>query len=124
MRRRDKTTGKAAKTQRPKTLKRRNAPKIVPRRCSVAIAKKPSAQVRRERDEALEWQEATGEILSSIDASTTDPGPVFDAIVRNLIRLFGTKFAVVTLIRTANLNSLEFEVSEGSKNWLRTIRFL
>ena len=44
-----------------------------------------------------------GEILSSIDASTTDPGPVFDAIVRNLIRLFGTKFAVVTLIRDSKL---------------------
>ena len=103
MRRRDKTSGKAAKTQRPKTLRRRNAPKIAPRRSSVAIAKEPSAQVRRERDEALEWQEATGEILSSIDASTTDPGPVFDAIVRNLIRLFGTKFAVVTLIRDSKL---------------------
>ena len=33
----------------------------------------------------------------------TDPGPVFDAIVRNLIRLFGTGFAVVTLIRDDKL---------------------
>src|SRR5262249_31945041 len=42
---------------------------------------------------------ATGEILSAISGSTTDTGPVFDAIVRNLLRLFGSSFAFVGLLR-------------------------
>jgi GAF domain-containing protein/HAMP domain-containing protein len=49
--------------------------------------------------ESLEQQNATSEILSSISGSMTDTGPVFEAIVRNLLRLFGTRFAVVTLVR-------------------------
>jgi GAF domain-containing protein len=52
-----------------------------------------------ELTEALEQQTATGEILSSISASMTDPQPVFDAIVRNVNRLFGTQYANVQLLR-------------------------
>ncbi len=48
--------------------------------------------------ESLEQQTATGDILASISASMTDAKPVFDAIVRNLLRLFGTRFAVVQLL--------------------------
>ena len=48
---------------------------------------------------ALEHQTATGEILSSISGSITEAKPVFHAIVRNLRRLFGTRFAVVLLLQ-------------------------
>ncbi len=48
--------------------------------------------------ESLEQQTATGEILASISGSIADTRPVFDAIVRNLLRLFGTRFAVVQTI--------------------------
>ncbi len=48
--------------------------------------------------EALEQQTATGEILEFISGSMADTKPVFDAIVRNLLRLFGTRFAVVQLL--------------------------
>jgi GAF domain-containing protein len=48
---------------------------------------------------ALEHQTASGEILSSISGSITDTKPVFEAIVRNLRRLFGTRFAMVQLLR-------------------------
>jgi two-component system, NtrC family, sensor kinase len=48
---------------------------------------------------ALEQQTATAEILSSLSGSLTDTKPVFEAIVRNLLRLFGTRFAIVTLVR-------------------------
>ncbi|MFX5952696.1 hypothetical protein ABTE58_18640, partial [Acinetobacter baumannii] len=48
-----------------------------------------------ELTESLQQQTATAEILSSISASMTDTKPVFDAIVRNLRRLFGTRFAVL-----------------------------
>jgi len=53
----------------------------------------------RELSETLEQQTATGEILASISGSMTDTKPVFDAIVRNLLRLFGTRFAVVQLFQ-------------------------
>jgi hypothetical protein len=49
--------------------------------------------------DSLERQTATAEILSSISNSMTETKPVFDAIVRNLLRLFGTKFATVQLFR-------------------------
>src|SRR5262249_3714683 len=52
----------------------------------------------RELIDSLEQQTATGEILSAISGSTTDTGPVFDAIVRNLLRLFGSSFAFVGLL--------------------------
>src|SRR5262249_25046062 len=42
---------------------------------------------------------ATAEILSSISNSMTETKPVFDAIVRNLLRLFGARFATVQLLR-------------------------
>jgi two-component system, NtrC family, sensor kinase len=58
------------------------------------------AEQRRTRElgEALEHQTATSEILASISGSITDTKPVFDAIVRNLLRLFGTRFATVQLL--------------------------
>ena len=101
---RRKTRGKTGKVRRHQASRPRTASKVVHHSGPVASAEETEvAQLRRERDEALEWQEATGEILSSIAASMTDPRPVFDAIVRNLTRLFGTKFAVVTLIRDGRL---------------------
>ena len=55
-------------------------------------------QRTRELAESLEHQTATSEILASITGSITDTKPVFDAIVRNLLRLFGTRFATVQLL--------------------------
>jgi GAF domain-containing protein len=49
--------------------------------------------------EALRQQTATGEILASISSSLTDAKPVFEAIVRNLHRLLGTRFAVIQLLK-------------------------
>ena len=59
-------------------------------------------QLRQRTDdlsEALDQQTATEEILSSISRSITDTKPVFDAIVRNLLKLFGTRFAAITLLQ-------------------------
>jgi two-component system NtrC family sensor kinase len=46
--------------------------------------------------QSLQHQTATSEILASISGAMTDAKPVFDAIVRNLLRLFGTRFASVS----------------------------
>jgi two-component system NtrC family sensor kinase len=57
-----------------------------------------NARLLSELRESLEQQTGTGEILASISGSMTDAKPVFDAIVRNLLRLFGTRFAVVQVL--------------------------
>src|SRR5262249_13245948 len=53
--------------------------------------------------EGLAHQTATSQILASISGSITDTKPVFDAIVRNLLRLFGTRFASVTLLHDGRI---------------------
>ena len=69
--------------------------------------------------EALEHQTATGEILASISGSITDTKPVFDAVVRNLRRLFGTRFAMVQVLKdgmahlAAAAQDEEFETLKG-----------
>jgi GAF domain-containing protein len=55
--------------------------------------------LQRRLDEALAREAASAEILSSIRSSTESAQPVFDAVVRNLQRLFGTAFAAVFLAR-------------------------
>src|SRR5919197_1621648 len=64
-----------------------------------AVTATENARLSDETKETLERQTATGEILSSISSSTTDTKPVFEAIVHNLLRLFGTRFAFVGLLR-------------------------
>jgi two-component system NtrC family sensor kinase len=88
-----------ARRRKPATVKRRRVPKLAPRRVSAAGLKEQVALLTRERDEALERENATGEILASISGSITDAKPVFDAIVRTVSRLFGTRFAIITLLR-------------------------
>ena len=54
--------------------------------------------------QALEFQSASGEILASISNSIADTQPVFDAIVNSLLRLFGTQFAAVQLLRDGEIH--------------------
>src|SRR5262249_3776508 len=55
------------------------------------------AQRTRERDEALEHQAATSEVLGIIRRSPANPQPVFDAIVESAARLCGAIFGIVYL---------------------------
>src|SRR5438552_4400889 len=72
-----------------------------------------------ELKQALEFQSASGGILSSISSSIADTQPVFDAIVQSTRRLFETSFAVVTLIRDDNM---ELVAAAGDETFLNSIR--
>ena len=68
--------------------------------------------------ESLEQQTATSEILASISGSMTDTKPVFDAIVRNLLRLFGTSYAAVQLLHDG---VIEIRAADGTPEFGRVI---
>ena len=98
MRRRDKAGGKAAKTQRPKRLKRRNAPKAPRRRSSITAGKETNvAQLTRDLIEAREQQTATSEVLKVISSSPGQLEPVFNAILANAVRICEAKFGIMFL---------------------------
>ena len=71
-----------------------------------------------ELSESLQQQTATAEVLSSISGSMTDTKPVFDAIVRNLLRLFGTRFAVA---QTLHDGMVEMPAVQGDPGFERLI---
>ena len=73
MRRRSRAGGKSSSAQAQKAAarKRRIAPKAGhPRSTSTANLETEVAQLARERDEALEQQAATSEVLNAISRST------------------------------------------------------
>jgi hypothetical protein len=80
--------GKAAKTGDRKILGRRNAVKVARRRkpSTTDLAERISL-LTRERDEALEQQTATSEILRAISSSPTDAVSTLEAIAESVAKL-------------------------------------
>src|SRR5215813_4375273 len=100
--RRRKTGGKEGKTQRPKTLKRHNAPKTARRRnFSAAGPQEQISALRGELKEALEQYTATSEVLKVISSSPAQLEPVFQAILANAVRICEAKFGIMFLYKNS-----------------------
>jgi GAF domain-containing protein len=89
-------SGEEVKGQSSNRPKARNAPTA---QVSAVDLQEQVAALTRELKEARDHQKATGEILASLTGSIADARPVFEAIVRNLQRLFDTRLAVVQVLK-------------------------
>ena len=83
-------SGQPVKGQSANRPKASNAPTA---QVSTADLKEQLDRRTRERDEALEQQTATSEVLGVISGSPTDVQPVFDLIAKSAARLCQAQFA-------------------------------
>ena len=98
MRRRSRAGGKPNKTRRRKATapSRPSAPKVSARRNpSSANANTKNALLKRERDEALEREKATAEVLHVISSSPGELEPVFQAMLENATHICEAKFGIL-----------------------------
>ncbi len=115
------TPGKLAKRRATSAVKRRDAPKAVPR-ASDGKHDTEIGKLARERDEALQQQAATSQVLRIIRRSPADTQPVFDAIVESAARLSGAIFSVLYLTRSARIVVSTLEAPARTLNFPRGSR--
>ena len=102
-----KAGGKAGKAGRRKaaTLKRLGLSKAAPKRRSTATSPETDVvRLTRERDEALEREKATADVLRVISSSPGELEPVFQAMLENATRICKAKFGVMFYYRNGALH--------------------
>jgi GAF domain-containing protein len=107
MKRRSGAGSRAPRPQKAARRKRRNAPKTMhDRAVSIAGRETDAAQFIRERDEALERETATSEVLRLISKSPGDLELVFRSILENATRLCEARFGLLFRYDGRLFNSL------------------
>src|SRR6516164_9430248 len=96
MRRRSRPSSKPTKARSRKAMpKRGSAPASRRSSSSTAGADGEFAQLRRERDEALERETATSQVLHLISKSPSNLELVFRSILENATRICEAKFGIL-----------------------------
>jgi two-component system NtrC family sensor kinase len=125
--RRKQRAGTAMKSKRRKPIQpKRRRTRSAPRPGRAAARDSAVARLTRERDEALEQQTATSEILGVISRSPTDVQPVLDTIVRAALALCDSYDAVILLKDGEHLRiaahhgpmTLDFTGAPISRDWV------
>src|SRR5579862_9562954 len=109
MKRHSKAVGKAVRAERRKaaTSKRSSPAKAVPGRPSPATGRETeTARLTRERDEAVEQQRATSEVLRAISNSPTDTASTLGAIAESVARLLEVTDAEILSVESDVLRSV------------------
>ncbi len=103
MRRPDKAGGSPVKAHRRKEIVRRKTAKVAGRRKSSTVdAADRIAVLTIERDEALEQQRATSEVLKVISSSAGELQLVFKAMLECALRICEAKFGMLMLYRSGD----------------------
>src|SRR5215475_1769515 len=122
MRRRSKVSGKLAKarSRKAKTLKRRTTLTVRHSSSSNVGQEREFVRLRRERDEALERETATSQVLRLISKSPGDLELVFRSILENSTRICEAKFGALILREGDHFRFVAFHNAPPAYVELRT----